>query len=69
MARPFRYQYAGAIYHITARGNERRAIFRDDHDRLRFLDKLHAPWGQTSAMDSPTGISVRSWLPRQRVMP
>jgi len=40
MARPFRYQYAGAIHHITVRGNERRAVFRDDTDRERFILKL-----------------------------
>ncbi len=40
MARPLRLEYAGAIYHVTARGNERRAIFRSNRDRLRFLEKL-----------------------------
>jgi REP element-mobilizing transposase RayT len=42
MARPFRCQYEGAIYHVTVRGNERRAIFRDDADRRRFLETLRA---------------------------
>lgn len=37
MARPQRIEYEGAVYHVTARGNERRAIFRDDADRERFL--------------------------------
>ncbi len=40
MARPIRVEYAHAVYHVTARGNERRAIFRDDRDRERFLDTL-----------------------------
>ena len=26
------------LYHVTERGNERRALFHDDEDRLRFLD-------------------------------
>lgn len=30
----------GALYHVTARGNARQAIFLDDHDRHRFLDVL-----------------------------
>lgn len=30
----------GGIYHVTCRGNERRAIFKDDQDRVRFLDRL-----------------------------
>lgn len=37
MARPQRIEYAGAVYHGTARGNERRAIFLDDADRRRLL--------------------------------
>ena len=40
MARPLRVEYEGAIYHVTVRGNDRRDIFRDDHDRRRFLDRL-----------------------------
>jgi putative transposase len=31
MARPLRIQFPGACYHVTARGNERKAIFRDDY--------------------------------------
>jgi hypothetical protein len=27
MARPLRIEFSGALYHITARGNERRDIF------------------------------------------
>lgn len=40
MARPLRIQYPGAVYHVTCRGNERRAIFRDDEDRRTFLGLL-----------------------------
>jgi len=40
MARPQRIEYEGAVYHVTARGNERRAIFRDDADRERFVRAL-----------------------------
>jgi putative transposase len=40
MARPLRIEYDGALYHITSRGNERKAIFRGDEDRLGFLDTL-----------------------------
>ena len=32
--------FAGAIYHITFRGNERKAIFRDESDQGRFLVSL-----------------------------
>jgi REP-associated tyrosine transposase len=41
MARPLRLQYPGAVYHVTARGNERKAIYKDDRDRTAFLTLLH----------------------------
>lgn len=37
MARPLRIQFAGALYHVMSRGNERRDIVRDDADRQRRL--------------------------------
>jgi hypothetical protein len=40
MARPIRVEYEGAVYHVTALGNERRRVFRDDQDRPRFVDTL-----------------------------
>jgi putative transposase len=40
MARPVRIEISGGWYHVTARGNERRAVFRDDKDRLHFLELL-----------------------------
>ena len=40
MARPLRIAYPNAYYHVTCRGNDRRAIFKDDHDRNAFLEKL-----------------------------
>jgi len=40
MARISRIERAGAWHHVTARGNERRAIYRDDHDRQHFCDLL-----------------------------
>jgi len=40
MARPLRIEFPGAVYHITSRGNERKAIFKDDQDRKMFLDTL-----------------------------
>jgi len=45
MARPVRLEFAGALYHVTARGHERRSIFLGDADgdRAAFLRIL----GQT----------------------
>jgi REP element-mobilizing transposase RayT len=42
MARPLRLEFAGALYHVTVRGNERGDIFLGnvDDDRTEFLDTL-----------------------------
>ena len=40
MARPLRIEMAGGLYHVMSRGNERRAIVRDDHDRQKRLEWL-----------------------------
>ncbi len=40
MARPLRLSYPGALYHVTARGNARQAIYTDDADRQIFLSVL-----------------------------
>ena len=40
MSRPLRFQFSGGVYHVTSRGNDRRIVFRDDHDRRRFLELL-----------------------------
>ena len=44
MARPLRVEYAGALYHVTSRGNARKPIFKDEEDRkifLRLLDRVN----------------------------
>src|SRR5437867_3460666 len=40
MARPFRLEYPGAIYHLMARGNHGQQIFRGDADRRSLLETL-----------------------------
>jgi putative transposase len=40
MARPLRINLAGAWYHVTARGNERKDIFRDPADREQFVRRM-----------------------------
>ena len=40
MARTIRIEYARALYHAMARGNQGRPIFQDDQDRRRFLETL-----------------------------
>lgn len=38
MARKLRIEYPGALYHVTARGNDRQRIFRTDADRRHLLE-------------------------------
>lgn len=40
MARPLRIEYPGALYHVTARGNARSAIYKESADREMFLGVL-----------------------------
>jgi len=40
MARPLRFVYPGAIYHVMARGDGGKDIFLVDEDRLLFLHRL-----------------------------
>jgi putative transposase len=40
MARKLRVEYEGAIYHLMSRGDRQEPIFRDDSDRLLFLETL-----------------------------
>jgi REP element-mobilizing transposase RayT len=40
MARQPRIEYAGAAYHVMARGNQGRAIYADDRDRQRWIETL-----------------------------
>ena len=40
MPRKPRIEFAGALYHAMSRGNRGEAIFRDDRDRVRFLEAL-----------------------------
>ena len=40
MARQWRIEFPGAIYHVMSRGNDRREIFCSDNDRQRFLELL-----------------------------
>ena len=40
MGRPLRIEHPDVFYHITARGNERKNIFKSNRDRERFLGYL-----------------------------
>lgn len=40
MARPLRIEFEGAVYHVTARGNERGEIYKDDRDHAKHIEIL-----------------------------
>ena len=40
MARKIRIEYAGAAYHVMARGNQRRKIYEAERDRKLWLETL-----------------------------
>jgi len=40
MTRPLRIEFAGAVYHLTSRGNAKQMIFLDEKDFTDFLSVL-----------------------------
>jgi len=58
MPRSLRLEFAGAYYHVMARGNRRQAIFHDDDDRRFFLATLAEACGMT-------GWRVHCWVSGQ----
>lgn len=49
MPRTARIDYPGALHHVIARGLNKQAIFLDDKDRDRFLDRLSTVLTRTGA--------------------
>ena len=50
MARPLRIAFPGAFYHVTARGNERKAVFKSIRDRQKFLAYLETATARYNAL-------------------
>jgi hypothetical protein len=46
MARPLRIAFPGAFYRVTARGNERIAVFKSSGRRQKFLEYLETATGR-----------------------
>src|SRR5665811_1941820 len=55
MARKIRIEYAGAAYHVMARGNQGRDIYADDRDRKLWLETL----GEAC---EKTGWRIHAWV-------
>lgn len=50
MSRPLRIEYPGAFYHVTSRGNERKAIFQSNRDREKYLFYLESAYERYGAV-------------------
>ena len=46
MARPLRLEFAGALYHVTSRGDRREDIYREADDRQAWLSVLETVCGR-----------------------
>lgn len=55
MARPLRYEAAGAVYHVMARGDGGKDVFKDDKDRFAWTDLLEKAHGRF-------GWRVHAWV-------
>ena len=55
MARALRITFPGAFYHVTSRGNERKAVFKSKRDREKFLGYLESA---SQRYDGKMGTSV-----------
>ena len=55
MACKIRIKYAGAVYHVMARGNQGRDIYADDRDRKLWLAAL----GEAC---EKTGWHIHAWV-------
>lgn len=61
MASPLRLEFAGALYHVTSRGDRREDIFEDDQDREVFLTFLRKRKRQKTRPD-PNFSSTLRWI-------
>jgi len=52
MARPLRIAFPGAFYHVTARGNERKAIFKSK------IEKMITVWNMETLHMITTGLRI-----------
>ena len=59
MPRALRNQYAGAVYHLKARGDGGKEIFEDDQDRKGFLFRLGMNRGHGLQIDRGHGLHFR----------
>jgi hypothetical protein len=63
MARKIRIEYAGAAFHVMARGNQGRERYDDDYDRKLWLETL----GEAGAHGGNPGL--RAWAAESILRP
>ena len=56
MARPMRFQYPGAVYHVMAWGDGGKVVFESDDDSLVFLKRL-----EVNLTSQPSALVVPSF--------
>ena len=54
-------EFADAVYHVTARGNERKAIYRNDADRPRFVETVEQAVDRLGVLVGPQASKLKSW--------
>ena len=62
MARPLRMEFAGATYHVMARGNQGQKICLDDHDREMWLATLVQAWKRTGWRIHAWALFFGKWM-------
>jgi len=60
MSRSLRIEYPGAFYHVTARGNERKAIFKATENYEKFIGYLESATERYGS--AALGSNLYSWL-------
>lgn len=43
IARLFRLEFSGALWHVRARNDRQGAVYENDEDRIEFIDVLEEP--------------------------
>ena len=66
MPRKARIDAPGAFHHIIIRGIERRKIFREDADRVNFLDRLGGIVVDTQTQCFAWALIPKKELPKAR---
>jgi hypothetical protein len=61
MAGPLRITFPAAFYHVTSRGNERKAVFRSKRDREKFLEYLESATNRYRAVVHAFWL-MRLWI-------